>query len=272
MQLDGTLFGKLTEAVTSTIILTLVGKAGSGEERMLASDERQVELLPRNQWGGLSHLPDLVAAFVQPNEPAIDRLLKQSAEVLRQAGKNAALDGYQGGAKRAWELASALWTAVAGLGLDYALPPASFEHRGQKVRSAAQVMDSRIATCLDLTLLFCSALEQMGLNSIVVFTRGHAFAGVWLRQQEFSTVVVDDVTAIRKRVRLKEMVLFETTLITARPAPSFTYAMEYAAKQIAENVEEQFELVVDIRRARMQRIKPLASGENQNLAPLMIAH
>ncbi len=261
--LDGILLAKLTEAETSTITFTLVGKAGSAEECILASEARKVELLPRNQWGGLSHLPDLVAAFVQPNEPAVDRLLKQTAEVLRQAGKSAALDGYEGGAKRAWELTSGLWTAVAGIGLDYALPPASFEHRGQKVRGAAQVLDARIATCLDLTLLFCSALEQMGLNAVVVFTKGHAFAGVWLRQEEFSTVVVDDVTAIRKRVRLKELVLFETTLITARPAPSFTYAVERAAGQVAEEVEDQFELVVDIRRARMQRIKPLASGGNQ---------
>lgn len=267
VQLDGVLLGKLTEAETSTIKFTLVEKSGTADERILVTEERKIELLPRNQWGGLSHLPDLVAAFVQPNELAIDRLLKQTAEVLRKAGKSPALDGYQGGAKRAWELSSALWTAVAGLGVDYALPPASFEHTGQKVRSPSQVLDARIGTCLDLTLLFCSVLEQAGLNPIIVFTKGHAFAGVWLRQEEFSTVVVDDVTAIRKRVRLKELILFETTLITSRPAPTFTYATEHAAGKIAEENEEEFELVVDIRRARMQRIKPLASGDTQVIPP-----
>jgi very-short-patch-repair endonuclease len=263
VQLDGALLGKLTEAETSTLTLTLVEKPGTQDERAIATAEQKVELLPRNQWGGLSHLPDLVAAFVQPNELAVDRLLKQTAEVLRKAGKNPAIDGYAGGAKRAWELSSALWSAMAGLGLDYALPPASFEHRGQKVRSPSQVLDARIGTCLDLTLFFCAALEQAGLNPIVVFTKGHAFAGVWLRPEEFSTVVVDDVTAIRKRVRLKELVLFETTLITHRPAPSFSYATEHAASKISEEKEEEFELVVDIRRARMQRIKPLASGDSQ---------
>lgn len=267
VQLDGALLGKLTEAETATVVFTLVERAGTPDERVLATEERKVELLPRNQWGGLSHLPDLIAAFVQPNELAVDRLLKQTAEVLRQAGKNPAIDGYAGGAKRAWELTSALWTAVAGLGLDYALPPASFEHRGQKVRSPSQVLDARIGTCLDLTLLFCAAIEQAGLNPIVVFTKGHAFAGVWLRKEEFSTVVVDDVTAIRKRVRLKELVLFETTLMTHRPAPSFTHATEVAFGKISEEKEEEFELVVDIQRARMQRIKPLASGDSQVIAP-----
>jgi very-short-patch-repair endonuclease len=267
VQLDGALLGKLTEAETSTMVFTLVERAGSTDERVLATEERKVELLPRNQWGGLSHLPDLIAAFVQPNELAVDRVLKQAAEVLRKANKSAAIDGYAGGAKRAWELTSALWTAVAGLGLDYALPPASFEHRGQKVRSPSQVLDARIGTCLDLTLLFCAAIEQAGLNPIVVFTKGHAFAGVWLRKEEFSTVVVDDVTAIRKRVRLKELVLFETTLTTQRPAPTFTHATEIAFGKISEEKDEEFELVVDIQRARMQRIKPLASGDNQVIAP-----
>jgi len=267
VQLDGALLGRLTEAETATVIFTFAENVGTPEELVLATVERKVELLPRNQWGGLSHLPDLVAAFVQPNEPAVDRLLKQTADVLRKAGKSAAIDGYTGGAKRAWELTSALWSAVAGLGLDYALPPASFEHKGQKVRSPAQVLDARIGTCLDLTLMFCAALEQAGLNSIVVFTKGHAFAGVWLRQEEFSSVVVDDVTAIRKRVKLKELVLFETTLITHRPTPSFTYATENAVARISEDKEEEFELVVDIKRARLQRIKPLASVDGQAAVP-----
>ena len=268
VQLDGALLSKLTEAESATVVLTLTRQVGDSEvPEVLAQVERPVELLPRNQWGGLSHLPDMVAAFVQPNELAVDRLLKQAAVVLRDAGRSAAIDGYQGGPKKAWELASAIWSATAALGLDYALPPASFEHRGQKVRSPSQVMDARIATCLDLTLLFCAALEQAGLNPVIVFTKGHAFAGVWLQAEEFSTTVVDDVTAVRKRVKLKELVLFETTLITQRPAPSFSYATQHAAGQIDEDKDDAFEMLVDVRRARMQRIKPLASTEIQVAEP-----
>lgn len=137
----------------------------------------------------------MVAAFVQPNEPAVERLLKQAADILRRNGKPPALDGYRSGSKRAWELTSAIWSAVAAMGLDYALPPTSFEHSGQKVRSPAQIGESGLATCLDLTLLFCAAIEQAGLNPLMVFTKGHTFAGVWLKAEEFSTTVVDDVTA-----------------------------------------------------------------------------
>ena len=259
LRLDGVFFARLTEAENATINLSL--QLRSAPDSVLATQETAVELLPRNQWGGLTSLPDMVAAFVQPNEPFIDRLLKQAADVLRQAGKSPALNGYQGGAKRAWELASALWSAVGAMGLDYALPPASFELRGQKIRSPAQIAESGLATCLDTSLLFCSALEQAGLNPILVFTKGHVFTGVWLKKEEFSTTVVDDVTAIRKRVKLNELMLFETTLVTQRPLPAFSHAAERANLQVAETVEQTFELAVDIRRARLQRIKPLASAE-----------
>jgi hypothetical protein len=116
-------------------------------------------------------------------------------------------------------------------------------------------------------LLFCSALEQIGLNAVVVFTRGHAFAGLWLKPEEFSTTVVDDVTALRKRLKLKELVLFETTLVTQRPAVPFSRAAEVGAEHIAEGKDDTFELAVDIRRARLQRIKPLSSPEAVTTRP-----
>ena len=260
LHLDWALLTRLTEAETATVTLSV--KTAGREGKPIAELSKSVELLPRNQWGGLSHLPDMVAAFVQPNDPAVDKVLKKAAELLRENGKDAALDGYkQGGSKRAWELAGAVWGAVSSMNLDYALPPASFEHRGQKIRGATQIADSGLGTCMDLTLLFCSALEQIGLNPVVVFTRGHAFAGLWLKPEEFSTTVVDDVTALRKRLKLKELVLFETTLITQRPAVPFSRATEVGAEHIAEGKDDTFELAVDIRRARLQRIKPLSSPE-----------
>lgn len=261
--LDPAFLGRLTEAETAQVVVRL--EAG-GEE--LARAVTPIELLPRNQWGGVGHMPEMLAAFIQPNDPAVERVLKKAAEILRQNGREGALDGYSGGAKRTWELTSAIWTAIGGFGLDYALPPASFEHAGQKVRSPSQILDSGLATCLDTTLLFCSCLEQCGLNPLVIVTHGHAFAGAWLKPEEFTQAVVDDVTALRKRVKLGELVLFETTLATHRPCPAFSRAAERGSQQISEAEEEKFELALDIRRTRLQRIRPLASSETIAVAPV----
>ncbi|XDA97326.1 hypothetical protein AB1M95_14555 [Sulfitobacter sp. LCG007] len=48
------------------------------------------------------------------------------------------MDGYQSrDPSRAWMLAGAFWSGETGMGLAYAVPPASFELRGQKVRGRA---------------------------------------------------------------------------------------------------------------------------------------
>lgn len=266
VQLDGALLSRLTEAEPATLTFTLSND--EHPDKVLARHECQIELLARNQWGGIGQLPEMVAAFVQPNAPAIDRLLKGAAQALEATGKSGAINGYSEGAKRAWELTSAIWTSVQKQKLNYALPPASFEMTGQKIRSPDQVLDAGLATCLDLTLLFAACLEQAALNPILVFTRGHAFVGVWLRNEEFSTAVVDDVTALRKRTKLKELVVFETTLAAQSPAIRFSQAVAHANQQLSEGEDDTFELAVDIRRARMARIRPLALGQAPQVSVL----
>lgn len=267
-QLDGALLSRLTEAEPATLHFEL--RSRKDPEAVIAHHDRVVELLARNQWGGIGHLPEMVAAFVQPNDPAVDRVLKAAAQALQAGGKSGSIDGYTHGAKRAWELASGIWTAVLQRKLHYALPPASFEHSGQKVRSPGQVLDAGLATCLDLTLLFASCLEQAHLNPLLIFTRGHAFVGLWLRNEEFSTAVVDDITALRKRLKLQEMLVFETTLAAQGQPVGFSQAIAHANRQLSEEEEDKFELVVDVKRARMSRIKPLALAQtvaDQALSP-----
>jgi very-short-patch-repair endonuclease len=260
VQLDGTHLSRLTESEAALLHFEL--SSGKQSDDVLARNVSTVELLARNHWGGIGHLPEMVAAFVQPNDQAIDRLLKGAALALQTAGKSGSIDGYSQGSKRAWELVSGIWAAVLQRKLNYALPPASFEHTGQKVRSPSQVLDAGLATCLDLALLFAACLEQAHLNPLLVFTRGHSFVGVWLRDEEFSTAVVDDITAVRKRLKLQEMLVFETTLAAQGQAVSFSQAIANANRQLSEEEEDKFELVIDVKRARMSRIKPLAQAHS----------
>lgn len=218
-----------------------------------------VEVLARNEWGGAAYMPELLAAFVTPNDPAVDSVLKLTGDVLLRAGKPDALKGYESGSsRRVWEMVSALWSAIASLRLTYTLPPASFETDGQKVRTPGAILEGGMATCLDTALLFAAALEQMGLNPVLILTRGHAFVGCWLVPQEFGSLATDDAGTVRKRIDLGELVAFETTLATDKPAPAFSKAVETAKRQIGPDQEDNFVLALDIRRARLQRLRPLA--------------
>lgn len=243
---------ELSENMLASITLKL-----STGDRILLDENYPIELLARNVWGGAGSMPELLAAFCMPNDPAIDRILKEASDVLRRAGKSDAIDGYNTKSrKRVWELASVLWTAISNIGISYAVPPASFEREGQKIRTPSQIIESKVATCLDTALLFAAALEQAGLRPFIVMTEGHAFSGVWLQPQEFASIITDDVSVIRKRIELQELIVFETTLVTQSPRPGFSHAVDNATRQLTD---ESFILALDLQRARMQRIHPLAT-------------
>jgi very-short-patch-repair endonuclease len=250
----------LNESLAADVVLRL-----SQGDNALAEQRFPIELLARAQWGGLSAMPELLAAFCMPNDPAVDRVLKAASQVLRLAGKKDGIDGYENRSRtRVWELTSAIWSSVCSFKLSYALPPASFEQQGQKIRPPSVVLENGVATCLDTALLFAAALEQAGLNALLIMTKGHAFAGVWLQPQEFSQLLTDEAAAVRKRLDLKELLVFETTLATHVPAPSFSQAVAAAERQLDD---EQFIMAVDLHRARMQKIRPLALAVDATLAP-----
>lgn len=254
VDLNATFLGDLTESLSGTVSLTL---ACAGE--VLAELRTPVEVLARGEWGGLGTMAELLPAFVMPNDPAVAHVLKAASDALVRSGRDGALDGYRSGkGTRVWELTAAIWSAVCGLGLSYALPPASFETRGQKVRTPGAILDGRIATCLDTALLFAAALEEAGLHPVLVMTEGHAFTGVWLQPMEFATLAVEEAAALRRRVALGELVLFETTLATQPSAPPFSAAIKVAERLMDEAAEAPFRMAIDIHRARMQKIRPLA--------------
>lgn len=251
IKLNAAYLSGLTESLNADVIMRV-----SQGDTVLVEQRFPTELLARTEWGGLSAMPELLAAFCMPNDPAVDRVLKMASQVLRRAGKKDGIDGYESKSRtRTWELASAIWSAVCSLRLSYALHPASFEQQGQKIRPPSVVLEHGVATCLDTALLFAAALEQAGLNALLVMTKGHAFVGVWLQPQEFSQLLTDEASAVRKRLDLKEMVVFETTLATQAPAPGFSQAIVAAERQLDD---EQFIMAIDVHRARMQKIRPLA--------------
>ncbi|HET8636540.1 MAG TPA: DUF4011 domain-containing protein, partial [Acidobacteriaceae bacterium] len=242
----------LSESLRASLQLRLRSSSA-----ILAERHIPVQLLARNEWGGAGSMPELLAAFCAPNDPAVDKVLKSASNVLRRAGRPDAIDGYQAHSRqRAWELASAVWSAICGFQISYVLPPASFEHEGQKIRSPSQILEGRVGTCLDTALLFAAALEQAGLNPVLLLTRGHAFTGVWLQPQEFAQVLNEEASAVRKRMELQELLAFETTLVTQSPAPGFSVAVDLAQRQLTD---EDFVMAVDVRRARMQKLRPLTA-------------
>ena len=220
----------------------------------------RIELLARDEWGGVGEMAQILAAFVSPNDPAVAGVLKEAAHLLEAAGHDGSLNGYQSGEpRRPYLLAAAIWSAATCLGLTYAVPPASFEQHGQKVRSPRRIKKEGLATCLDSTLFLAAAYEAAGLNPVVLFSQGHAWVGVWICQSDFGHVTEPDVVAVRKAVQAHEFVPIETTLLTQRPAIGFDQAVDEGRRRLSEEREPEFVVAVDIARSRAAQIRPLAS-------------
>lgn len=111
-----------------------------------------------------------------------------------------------------------------------------------------------------MSLLVVACIEQAGLRPLLVFSNGHACAGCWLVPEKLTSLVIDDVTALRKRIALKELLLFETTLLSP-PSQNF----ESACSAISLK-EESFLCAIDICRTREQKITPLALHSASHLA------
>ena len=138
---DGEFLLKLSESLRGIVTFRL-----EKDWELLAELPKPVELLAYNEWGRRQDLcRNYLPRSPMPNDPAVDRILRNASEVLRRAGKEERIDGYESGSRqRVWEIASAIYTAIANLGLTYAVPPASFEMDGQKIRLPSQIFDGRV--------------------------------------------------------------------------------------------------------------------------------
>ncbi len=252
---DGPFLAGLSEATRATV--TLVARSGG---KPVGEFTQDIRVLAHNEWGGTAGIPDILAAFVQPNDPAVARILHDASDLLRAGGKTESFEGYQGSKTRVWEQVQAIWNAVCRMDVRYILPPPSFIGGGQRIRSARQIAEERLATCLDLAVLFCSCLEAAGLRPLIVLQREHAFAGVWLSKNDFGASTVDDAPGLRTRLQLDDMKLFETTLVTQTRKPGFNQATLAGAAHVVPEKEAEFEGLIDIHRARQRRILPLASA------------
>jgi very-short-patch-repair endonuclease len=248
---------ELTEEIPVTFYFT-VNYEVDGETREIVHNIN-VSFLPKDYWGGERRQQDLLAAFVQPNTPAVEALCSQAGKLLRAEGKGSQLDGYQSNTRdRPYLMASALWTTIFNEGITYINPPPDWALNGQRIRFPEKILKYRAAACLDTSVMFASCLEAMGLNPIIALTKTHAFAGVWLIDERFPVLTNDDAMDLRKCIAMSDLVVFETTLVTNDHPVTFKQAVDHANELLREENEQNFVMMIDVKSARARQIKPIA--------------
>ena len=210
-------------------------------------DSRALELLPRDYlptWekiGADTLRPAIhnVAAWVTPNDPAIDRLLAAAKQRL------GAREAFSGPQSATLPQVRAIYDELQARGMSYVMDPdiGSDGFVGQRTRLPAEVLASTNAQCLEGTLLFASALEALGLDAIIVTVPGHAFVG-W--------------HASPKDGQVPAKLFVETTMVHAAP---FDAAVKVAMKRVADetaagNFESGMSRMLELPELRARGITP----------------
>ncbi len=249
------LLKNLNEAETGEIELRM---NAPGYEQIVERSE--IRLLAHNQWGGLGEVDEVLAAFVLPDDDSVDRVLRKAALLLEEENYDGSLNGYQRKNPRdVLLLVSAIWSALTTLRLTNLQSQESFESKGQKIRSPAEIVDKKLATKLDISLFLAATFEKAGLNPVVLFSQGHAWTGVWITKKNFGSITEPDVVVVRKAVQSREFIPIETELLTKRPPISFKQATKEGEFRFDEEFDPDFLKVVDIASCRAVGIYPLSS-------------
>ena len=247
---DGML--QLTESRTTEFTLTVM----AGGEEVLC-ERHDMVMMPYDQWAGTAVIPSVLAAFVTPNAAAISTLNIEAARRLQEMTGSSALDEYQTrDPNRVRAMVAAVYRTVQAQGIVYCAPPASFEGEGQRIRMAEKLLDEKLGTCMDTTLLMASCLEAMGVNPLLVMLEGHIFVGAWLVDKFYGHAIGDDGTYLLKSSAdgINEVVLVETTCVTSDVR--FEDAVEQAERHLRGS-ENSFICFLDVKRCRMEGIRPL---------------
>ena len=250
--LNGEYLAGMTEKVTGVLHIEL-----KTEEKVLVADNAETTVLAFDEWHGVGLYPELLSTFVTPNHPELARIIARATEFLGQWTGDTSMDGYQSqDPNRVLSQAAAIFTAIKEQAIAYVVPPASFERIGQRVRLCDMVLQQKLGTCLDLTLIYASCLEAVGLHPLLITTVGHIFTGVWLEEKMFPECVQDDFSLITKRLAsgINEIAVVETTAVTTSKDLSFDHARLLGERNLTT---QQVEYIIDVHRARMSRISPL---------------
>lgn len=250
----------LTERIVAQISVQLL----CGEEELVNAGDN-IDLLAYDEWSGCYIMPELIAAFVTPNHPAISGILKIATDYLRKWGKDPSITGYQSRNADVVKLQmAAVYAALQSKNIVYNNPPASFEKAGQRVRLPYSVIEQKQGTCIDLAVTYASCLEAAGLFPLIMIKKGHAYCGCRLEEETFADCVIDDFSAIDKRTVSgnEDILLVECTDFTAGEKIDFDRAVKHGKNNLSDS--ENFICAVDVRRARAGGLRPIPQKIDSN--------
>ena len=204
-------------------------------------------------WGKSFSNAQFIARWVTPHDPAVLRLVADARRYIR----NGRLPGYGGSRKNEIQpqvraQLNAIFQALKHSGISYVTSIYTFgDFTGdvQRIRLPQETLTLDTANCIDVSVAFASAVENLGMDPAIVLVPGHAFAGVRLGPDSPDWLYLD---------------------LTVLPRGTFQQGLERAEHWLKKTPPSQV-LMVDVAAARALRIYPIPSAERQASVALSTA-
>lgn len=197
----------------------------------LASTSKEVQLLPieqcSNSMGG--NYPLLLTKYCVTDFADMKTLHHKAVEINGKA-----LIGYQNSdVNDIVHEVESIYKAIHQWGIAYSNPPQS-PGKTQNIRLPNMVLSQKMGTCIDLAILFCSALVEVGLNPVLIIIEGHALAGFFLDETTRYDYVEDRVSKVlNDAVGIdQKLVLVECTYLDFKNSCSFQQAIDRGTDEI----------------------------------------
>lgn len=217
---------------------------------------RPLTIMAYDQWKGNDFHTELIPAFIVPNQPFISELVTDSAKILEKMTGNPVLDAYlSDDPARIRQMAQAAYEAITKRRISEIPYTSNEEDILRRIRLSEKIRKANRASAYDITLIYLSCLEAMGLNPVMYLRREEAYAGLWLSDRTFDlSVCTNEVEAV-EMVDSGEIILIDCSTMLLGLECSFDESVDRAVKSIF--IPDEFIAMLDITRARREGVKPL---------------
>jgi hypothetical protein len=193
-------------------------------------------------WGDKLVNAQFIARWVTPHDPAVMQLVSSARKYVRR-GRLAGYELPNGGpatavAAQVQDEARGVFMAMEHLGLSYVdsiYTYGNFASKAERVRLPSETLSLDGANCIDISVAFASAMENLGMEPVIVLVPGHAFAGVRLGHGSSQILYLD---------------------LTVAPDGTFEAAVQRAQGWLQKIPKAKIN-VIDISSARLHQIYPM---------------
>lgn len=201
-------------------------------------------------WGKQFANAQIVSRWVTPHDQAVLQLVGDARKYVL----NGRLNGYNS-ARSPAEMktqvrrqAKAVFDALRQSQISYVTSIFTFGEQGagwaQRIRLPRETLQLKSANCIDVSIAFASAMENLGMAPVIVIVPGHAFTGVRLGPDAPDILYVD---------------------LTVLPRGTFAQAVARANQYLKDTATERV-LTVDVAATRKMGIYPLPSTRVPSVA------